>query len=230
MTAMSVTHVRVIGADWSTEERKRGVAVVDFEGDAVSLVNLATCNARHTALQLIGESIAARTPALIAIDAPLGWPEGLSCALVPHAAGEQLQVHADAMFSRETDHFVKKQLRSRPPLEVGANLIARTAHSANAFLAELRAETGYPIPLLWSPGELRDVGAIEVYPAATRRTVTFDSASAALGLSVSPTNVHVQDALWCVLAGAHFLRGECHQPLNEVSSRREGWIWFRRST
>lgn len=229
MTARSVLQVRVIGADWATEDRKRGVAVVDFDGDAVSLVHLSTCNARRTALQLIGESIAARTPALITIDAPLGWPEGLSRALVPHAAGEQLQVHADAMFSRETDHFVKEKLRCRPPLEVGANLIARTAHSANAFLAELRAETGYPIPLLWSPDELRDVGAIEVYPAATRRTVAFDSASAALGLAVSTTNEHVKDALWCVLAGAHFLRGECHYPLSEVSSRREGWIWFQRS-
>ena len=226
---MSVSPVRVIGADWATEDRKRGVAVVDFDGDAVSLVHVSTCNARRKALHLIAESVAARTPALIAIDAPLGWPEGLSCALVLHAAGEQLQVRADAMFSRETDHFVKEKLRCRPPLEVGANLIARTAHSANAFLAELRADTGYPIPLLWSPGDLRDVGAIEVYPAATRRTVAFASASAALGLAVSPANEHVKDALWCVLAGAHFLRGECHQPLNEASSRREGWIWFRQS-
>ncbi len=84
--------------------------------------------------------------------------------------------------------------------------------------------------MLWSPEEWEGAGVIEVYPAATQKTVTFKSAADALGIDLSPddyANKDVHDALWCVVAGVHFLRGECHPPGDLALSQREGWIWFR---
>jgi hypothetical protein len=71
------------------------------------------------------------------------------------------------MFRRMTDDEIHRRLRKRP-LEVGANLIARTAHSALKLLGEIRERTGLAIPLAWAPVEALPYRAIEVYPAATR--------------------------------------------------------------
>lgn len=226
-----MTHVRLIGVDWSAVESNRGIAVCDLSGESLDVVELSACNSRRTALRVISDAleVGEATPCLIAIDAPLGWPVGLSEALMGHSAGEWLSVGADEMFSRDTDRFVQQTLRKRP-LEVGANLIARTAHAANQFLWDLRKETSRAIPLLWAPEELHDVGVIEVYPAATKKVSGGSSAATALGVTDEDArcaNAHVADALWCVVAGLHFLRGQCRAPVDVTRSRREGWIWFR---
>jgi len=222
--------VCVIGVDWSTEESKRGVAVIHYSDEAIKILDLAACNSRRTALALISKTInEGQVPSLIAIDAPLGWPVGLRRGLMNHAAGIGLDVSPDEMFSRDTDRIVHQTLKKRP-LEVGANLIARTAHSANQFLHDLRKHTSRQIPLLWQPDELRDVGVIEVYPAATKIVTSPHSAAMALGVTVVKSvrvNEHVEDALWCALAAVHFVRGECRLPDDPEKSRREGWIWVR---
>ena len=224
-------NVRLIGVDWSTVESNRGIAIVDYAEGVASLLDLAACSSRQTALRLITAAISsAPGPSLVAIDAPLGWPIGLSEALKKHSAGEGLQLGSDEMFSRDTDRFVQCTLNKRP-LEVGANLIARTAHSANQFLRELRNATACAIPLLWSPQDLSGAGAIEVYPAATKIVMKAQSAAVALELDHSVlecVSAHVEDALWCAVAGLHFVRGECTPPLDVTISQREGWIWVRR--
>jgi predicted RNase H-like nuclease len=160
-----MTSVQLIGLDWSTSESKRGIAVFEYSGASVALIELSACNSRRAALDVIAAAVMGSSAAsLIAIDAPLGWPVGLSAALVEHSAGERLNVGANEMFSRDTDRFVRDQL-GKTPLEVGANLIARTGHSANQFLRDLRKKTSRAIPLLWSPEQLREAGVIEVYPA-----------------------------------------------------------------
>lgn len=224
--------IRLVGLDWSAEESKRGVAVIDVSADATMGIELSCCSARRRALEVVANAVStASTPILIAIDAPLGWPVGLSQALARHAAGEGLEVDADGMFARETDRFVRDALKKRP-LEVGANLIARTAHSANQFVRELRRTISADVPLLWSPDELMTIGIIEVYPAATKRGTELRSPAIALGLQATTTftNQHVEDALWCVVAGLHFARGQCEPPPDLATSKREGWIWFRRSS
>ncbi|HYC93355.1 MAG TPA: DUF429 domain-containing protein [Thermoanaerobaculia bacterium] len=226
-----MTPIRLIGADWSAEETKRGIAVVDYANDTASLVALSGCSAKRKALRVMADALAvAPGSCVIAIDAPLGWPVAMAQALAEHAAGESLPKTASEMFSRDTDRFVQTTLTKRP-LEVGTNLIARTAHSANQFLRVLREETRRPIPLLWSPDELSDAGVIEVYPAATKRAIAPQSATDVLGLdaaAIAGANAHVADALWCAVAALHFVRGECAAPLDPITSRREGWIWFRR--
>ena len=68
------------------------------------------------------------------------------------------------MFSRYTDRFVYRRT-GKNPLDVGANLIAKTAHWALELLEQLREATGEEIPMAWTHGHVRDVVAIEVYPA-----------------------------------------------------------------
>ena len=112
---------------------------------------------------------------LLALDAPLGWPEPLGKLLVQHEAGAALQKQTDPMFlkeqanrmfDRETDRWIHKNIRKKP-LSVGADRIARTAHATLAFLERLRKKTKLAIPLAWKPEDVADVSVIEVYPAAT---------------------------------------------------------------
>jgi hypothetical protein len=49
--------------------------------------------------------------------------------------------------------------------EVGANLIARTAHAALKLLDDLIQVTELAIPLAWEQGRVRETCAIEVYPS-----------------------------------------------------------------
>ena len=85
-----------------------------------------------------------------------------------HTAAE---ISADRLFSRKTDRKIQKRI-GKKPLEVGANLIARSALGALTFLRELsiglNGQASPPIPLAWSPRNLkRGPRAVEVYPAAT---------------------------------------------------------------
>ena len=230
---MASMRVRLIGVDWACAESKRGIAVVDCAEESIAIVDLSSCSSRRTALDVIRKAITSTTTSsVIAIDAPLGWPVGLSQGLLNHAAGEDLSVAADFMFSRETDRFVRRRFREKKPLEVGANLIARTAHSANRFLHQLRAELTLPVPLLWSRSPLSEVGVIEVYPAVTKIACRGRSLGAVLNVeeeAIVCANEHVQDALWCAVTGLHFIRGECYEPADVDTSRREGWIWFKRT-
>jgi hypothetical protein len=105
-------------------------------------------------------------PALIAIDAPLGWPKQLAETLINHRAGMPIETPANAMFRRTADVFIQQKLK-KTPLDVGADRIARTAYAALAILGTLRVELGMPIPLAWAQADVSRVAAIEVYPAAT---------------------------------------------------------------
>jgi hypothetical protein len=48
-----MTGARLIGVDWATEERNRGVAVVDWEGEGATLVGLSACTRNLTALEVV---------------------------------------------------------------------------------------------------------------------------------------------------------------------------------
>lgn len=193
---------------------------------------------------------AAEGPVILAIDAPLGWPVALGATLAGHSAGEGIDVPANEMFRRTSDRFIKTTF-GKTPLDVGADRIARTAHSALELLEDIRRRTGLPVPLAWSPGELAPVSAIEVYPAATLLACGWRSDGykdkdesnvaarrdiiAALGTVVDlPTDVSLLersadalDAAVCVLAGKDFLESRALPPLDQDLARREGWIWVR---
>ncbi len=241
--------IRVIGVDCATIDKKIGLALGEFTDGAVRVTDLRHGSVEEKAVDVISRWLleSPREPTLIAIDAPLGWPMGMSEALPPHLAGQSIAVEPDMMFRRETDRFVISKLE-KMPLEVGADRIARTAHSALRMLADLRLKVGASIPLAWSC-DLRGLAAIEVYPAATlltrglrasgykkrAQTAERDQLAREIQAHVSLPGDHrlmiesadALDAVVCVLAGADFLRGDGHPPISKTAAEKEGWIWFR---
>ena len=158
----------------------------------------------------------------------------------------------DQIFRRRTDDAVFENFGKRP-LDVGSNLIARTAHSAISLLGRLRRQIDDPIPLAWEPEIGDSIQAIEVYPAATLRALRLsdtgykggkEEALSARGsilrslvgeVSISAPLVercresdHVLDAVLCAVAGFDFLGGPAIPPNDLALAQREGWIWVRR--
>jgi len=159
----------LIGVDYSAQEGNVGLAAGRLNGDSLE-VEFAECpGTRAEVEKRIVDSINAEKKnggALIAIDAPLGWPKSLSKTLCWHKAGRAFSTPADQLFKRATDRWVRDEIKQKP-LEIGADWIARTAYSALSFLLRLRNETACVIPLAWKPGCAMSVSVIEVYPAAT---------------------------------------------------------------
>jgi predicted nuclease with RNAse H fold len=239
----------IIGIDAATERKKLGLARGRLEhGDLVvdeAVLGSEVGSVPDTIVSWVeGDT-------LIAVDAPLGWPVPLGHALRKHRAGMAIETEAHDLFRRTTDRCVYEILR-KLPLDVGADRIARTAHTALRHLGDLREAMGLDIPLAWNPN-LRGVSCIEVYPAATTKARGIDGSGCKGNKETAPAarrrvldavrpefDLTVDDAclvgsddrldaVLCVLAGADFLHQRCLAPddrqrkLAEV----EGWIWFR---
>jgi len=134
-----------------------------------------------------------------------------------------------------TDVAIKQRLRKQP-LEVGANLVARTAVAALTMLDQIRRSSERPIPLAWAPKEPERWRVIEVYPAATRVGHGAPDVGGSLeGLDelldcsvVLPALMQSEDgvdATVCTLAAADFLFGRAIPPLDNNTASVEGWIW-----
>ncbi|MGH3056148.1 MAG: DUF429 domain-containing protein, partial [Gaiellaceae bacterium] len=169
-----------------------------------------------------------------------------STTLSKHRAGEELATDANTMFRRSTDRFIQQKV-GKTPLDVGADRIARTAHSALSLLGELRRRLRRELPLAWSPDCPGQIAAIEVYPAATlvshainasgykksrniaERDAIIHDLTSHLSLPQDTSslreNADALDAVVCLLAGADFLRGRAMPPPDEAVAKREGWIW-----
>ena len=223
----------IIGIDCATQETKTGLALAEWNDGQLAIHELALGSRTRPILQILSAWIRAHNRVLLAFDAPLGWPAELGRSLASHLAGGGLQGEADTLFHRYTDDEIRRRLGKRP-LEVGANLIARTAHAALVLLTKLRESLALPIDLAWAPNWAGPVAAIEVYPAATRlaRAVP-DSPGSLMGLEgslrlpQSPllNSTDVRDAVVCALAGADFQLGTAVPPGDVQRARKEGWIW-----
>ena len=188
---------------------------------------------------------------LIAIDAPLGWPQPLAETLQTHTAGSAVGQASNELFRRTTDLHIRERT-GKQPLDVGADRIARTAHAALSAIQFLREKTGVPIPLGWNFGDLGGTQVIEVYPAATlkshgmpyqaykdgknpeHRLVRREILRAMPRLrlpddcrSTVLDNADALDAVVCLLAAGDFVRGACMRPEDLELAYREGWIWCR---
>jgi predicted RNase H-like nuclease len=249
--------MHVIGIDWAaSDETKCGLALGKIDGESVSILELMTGREApdKRSLSVLTAWLRRDPDALVAIDAPLGWPSNLARAIHDHVAGEPLGKIADAptFFTRETDRFVHREF-GKFPLEVGADRIARTAFSALCLVSELRSATSLALRMAWNPG---DSGILEVYPAATLKVIAAGARLAPYKKAAQSdarraivqklekvvtltrsqqdravASDHLLDAVVCVLAGADFIAGRGMAPPEELldRARREGWIWVRRS-
>lgn len=242
----------VIGIDCATDPKKTGIALGEWDGGGMDVRVAELGETREGVARRVAAWLPETGPALLALDAPLGWPSALGPALATHRAGEPLDgdaAEADPhrLFRRDTDHFVRERVGLQP-LDVGADRIARTARAALQLLADVRERAGRAIPLAWDP-RLRERAAIEVYPAATlkvhglrargykaagqeaeRREIAegLRERSVEIAESIAARLVAHPDALdavVCLLAGADFLAGRALAPRDRGPAEREGWIW-----
>lgn len=241
---------RIIGVDFATKDRKKGLVLATRKGNGLRLDR--TWDRQDSFLDVLAQWIVeAREATLIAVDAPLGWPAPLGQALKSHDAGQAIETSADDMFRRRTDVFVKRAI-GQNPLEVGADRIARTAHAALACLGELGKELGTQLPLAWTPAVGKGPAVIEVYPAATLKAHSIQNTGykktdraterreIVEGLrrqwleipdrlaKVLYEDADTLDAAVCVLAAEDFVAGRAEPPEDEDLARREGWIWVPR--
>jgi hypothetical protein len=238
----------VIGIDCATQPTNIGLARAVRANERWGLAEVVDGSSRLDPATLVGAWLEESPCALLALDAPLGWPRSLGTSLVDHDAGEPLAPDSDQLFSRDTDRHVHA-LHGKKPLEVGAGWIARTAVAALGLLDAIRVRTGRPIPLLWDAAERHATAAVEVYPAATLRAHGVSAKGykkdrggagrvAIRGLlertmdvpgdvDLAERSADAIDATLCVVAGIDVASGRARAPSPEqlVAARREGWIW-----
>lgn len=242
----------LIGLDAASNRKKFGWALAELHGSTASLEDfglLADGDARLP--ERLVAALKDPDGALVAIDAPLGWPALLGETLAHHRAGNVVDGAKDELFRRSTDKVVQRTTGKRP-LEVGADRIARASVEALAVLGELRVRSGKALPLSWASADAVD-RVIEVYPGATLvahgiKAPGYKASNEGGGRSaiikafqrrlkgldaLVAAKADVLDACLCVIAAMDFLDGLCVQPSSE--QRRigeiEGWIWVNdRST
>lgn len=239
----------LIGLDAASDFKKFGYSLGQYQAGRVTINRaglVSTTDEPNALIHVLAPTLREVDNALIAIDAPLGWPAAMSLELSTHRAGEPLASEKNEMFRRATDRHVK-DLLNKTSLDVGADKIARAAHTALMALACLRAESGLAIPLAWNT-EIRGVMAIEVYPAGTLRARGLPDSKykkpeelkvrqeIALGLENEIAGLKqfidgpsdVFDACLCMVAAKDFLEGVASTPTNFELALQEGWIWVRK--
>ncbi len=228
----------LIGIDCATQPEKVGLALGEMHQGRVRIHQCCTGSRTMSPAEIVAEWLANAEYAVVALDAPLGWPIALATSLANHRAGSGMLAPADDLFRRNTDIEIRRRL-GKKPLEIGANLISRTTVAALELLEGIRARSGQPIPQAWAPDEPEPIRAIEVYPAATRLAHAAPSGSGNVeglmevldcsGFTLEEVGPDAMDAAVCVLGAADFLRGRAVGPESTEMPRVvvEGWIWAK---
>jgi predicted RNase H-like nuclease len=240
----------IIGVDCATQKKNTGLSFAVYKEGRCYLQKSQTAIGERSVAETIASWLAGYESFLLAMDAPLGWPARLGEKLHVHTAGETLDGEANSLFRRMTDKYVKEKI-GKTPLDVGADRIARTAHTALSTIGELRKLTGLELDMAWDPTKTIRSSVIEVYPAATLKTYGMiysgykDTDKSAIRREMVSqlkqfmeidesleeamvADADILDSALCVLAGVDFLEGRVHVPANLELVRKEGWIWFRK--
>ena len=237
----------IIGVDCATDPKNVGLARGLWRNGKTRITHI-TNGQIHAPEKIISEWITDSAICLLAMDAPLGWPQDFGRTLGDHSAGMPLHGEANRFFRRETDRFVQRTF-GKVPLDVGADRIARTTLAALQFLDRIAKNIGVTIPLAWDP-EFSGIVVIEVYPAGTLRAGQVQStgykgrnqrrARAQIldwlseevnlpkELTLAIDDPDVLDAMICILAGGDFLSGKAYAPEDLALAKKEGWIWIRK--
>ncbi len=245
--------MQIIGIDCASKPEKTGVALGEYQNNTIFIHTVFMGNKKQSIADLLFPYLKTNENILLAIDAPLGWSEPMGRLLAKHQAGEPIEEEQDRFFRRITDTFIHQQT-GKLPLEVGADRIARTAHSALKIIGELRTK-GFHFQMVWEANFLekskKTLGVIEVYPGATLKQYGFIS-SAYKGESDGektkrlemianlethlPTitqfpdlqdNADMLDAAICLLCAKDFIEGKSMPPTDITLAKKEGWIWVK---
>lgn len=110
----------MIGIDFATQDENVGLACADLVGGRSILLHAICADKKSKTADRISEWLRDFSgSALLAIDAPLGWPMRMASVLAMHRAGDPLvESDANQMLFRVTDQFVKKW-RNEAPLAAG---------------------------------------------------------------------------------------------------------------
>ncbi|MBA6413978.1 DUF429 domain-containing protein [Parahaliea sp. F7430] len=162
---MNPDRLTIVGIDCATDPRSVGLALGVLDAGQLHISHAELGSSSPEIATCIAQWLPPSTPALIALDAPLGWPEPLGRTLATHQAGDPVTREANLLFRQATDRYIKAQT-GKQPLDVCADSIARTAVAALTLLDRTRAAPGQAIPLAWSP-DVTTLSAIEVYPVGT---------------------------------------------------------------
>lgn len=147
---------RLVGVDLAADPRRTGVVVAEpgppwrltgpAAGDDATILALAD-------------------GAVLALDAPLGWPDAFVAAVAAHHGFRGWPPGADRedLRHRATDRHVTGRALGVRPLSVSSDLIGVVAMRAAFLLDELGARRGRPLARDGSDG------VVEVYPAAALR-------------------------------------------------------------
>ncbi len=249
----------LLGLDAASDLGKFGYSVCKINGTAKSrtsqLCDSGVLGNYDHIKKIFNKYVLGARRTVIAIDAPLGWPEPFSNAVSLHAAGRHLSdMNKDELLKRKTDQYVKDRFKVNP-LEVSADKIARASVSALNVLSHFRGLcSDKKLELAWSHRDLPCVSAIEVYPAAslkawglphkkykgfeyleTAKRIAFDLRTRAPWMDeLLPKGKRdrgdIFDAGLCVLAAIDFIFGDADGPCAEDMQRatKEGWIWVTR--
>lgn len=234
---------RVLGIDFAAQPKNTWAA----EGCVTENGHL-----RITEIEngITDEDVVAKTNAgyaVIAIDAPFGWPWGFSEFISQRFDGHSpRQVNREDFRFRETDRFIHDQF-GKWPLSVSTDRLGIVAHRLVSITTKMVHCT---IPPFHRPGP--DPTLIEVYPAATlialglrergykkdpeiRREIVKDLARFGIEIRGEMADQCVLgddalDAVICALTGHLYARGETMGPEHLKSPRagvvsNEGWIY-----
>ncbi len=240
--------IKVIGIDCATDPKKIGISIGDFTKGHIELIETQIAFDSQSMYKFLCNYIKNHENVLLAIDAPLGWPMNLGLSLVNHNSGYALNVEANDLFRRETDKFIKRKI-GKQSLDVGADRIARTAHSALVMLEKLRRMTGKDIRMAWKPSDLKGIAVIEVYPAATLDCYNITStgykdknkmkireeilAMLKNYINISKNtdllleNADALDSAICLLSAKDFIEGNVYYPERLDIAKKESWIWVK---
>ena len=238
----------IVGVDCASDPKNVGLATGRCRNGVGVIERVEIGSAKQAPVDTVADWLRERSgPVLLAMDAPLGWPEPLARVLHTHAAGDAIDVEANVLFRRETDRFIHRKI-GKQSLDVGADRIARTAFAALELIAGLRNRLNRQITTAWEP-EFSDTRAIEVYPAATliahgisptgykskngelERRRILNSLSQLIRIDDEIPQISNAsdglDAAICVLAACDFLSGQAFYPEKDWPVKKEGWVWVR---
>lgn len=95
--------MNLIGIDSATKQSNIGLALASFQDGKATLRDAKVGSETKSALAIVKDWLAEGQLALLALDAPLGWPIELGRNLHAQKAGEWIHVDRDRLFSRYTD-------------------------------------------------------------------------------------------------------------------------------